>query len=121
MEALKSRLTNWKFESAAKMLSADDTTEAAEVIRALAEQFGDCGHFYGWMGDLIDCVVDLLNRDLSAIPTASPTPTSPPEPASAPRDALPAAPPSHRDPPRTAPSRSSPDPAAPTPPRPASA
>lgn len=64
-DRLKSRLTNWKFESAAELLSADDHTEAAELIHALAAQFGNCGHFDGEMGDLIAAVVELLLRDLS--------------------------------------------------------
>lgn len=70
LEKLIGRLLNWKFDSAAQMLSASDTTEAACVIRALAAQFGNCGHIDGQMGELIGSVVDLLLRNLK--PTSKP-------------------------------------------------
>lgn len=80
LEKLIGRLLNWKFDSAAQMLSASDTTEAACVIRALAAQFGNCGHIDGQMGELIGSVVDLLLRNLK--PTSKPEGTPhPPSPA----------------------------------------
>jgi len=60
-EKLKSRVENWKFESALKYIDDKVTDGEKEIIKALARLFGNSGWFYGDMGILVDTVLDFLN------------------------------------------------------------
>lgn len=60
---VQSRLWNWKFTHALEYLREDDVTrypcteDQAATIEALASTFGNCGHLYGSLGDVIRAAV----------------------------------------------------------------
>lgn len=65
-DKVKSRLVNWKFERAAKVLldaDVEDMSKEAAVVYELSRMFGNSGWFDGEMGELVGAVVDLLVRD----------------------------------------------------------
>lgn len=52
------RIQNWKFQSALKMMEPE--AEEYQIVKALAEMFGDCGIFDGKMGLIVTIVVSYL-------------------------------------------------------------
>lgn len=50
---LKSRLINWKFDSAKKYLTETETTTEMTVVVTLSKMFGDIGWFYGDLAILV--------------------------------------------------------------------
>jgi len=60
LENIIGRLDNFKFDSAAEYLAKDDKSEEANAIRALSLCFGNCGWFWGSVGDVAGYAVKSL-------------------------------------------------------------
>ena len=74
--ALKSRLQNWKFDSAVEVLNANPSLVAIEdavAIRALAQLVGNSGWFDGHLATVISVAVDAL---MTAVDKYVPQPTT---------------------------------------------
>jgi hypothetical protein len=54
----ENRLFNWKFDSALKELPPDAPEELRDLVVALAEMYGNCGHFYGHMGVVVQAAIN---------------------------------------------------------------
>jgi len=62
--ALWGRLFNFKFDSALRYLEPTDTEEVQETVRALANAFGNVGHFSGDLATIIAAALKSIGCDV---------------------------------------------------------